>query len=57
MKITLACPSDWYGEKFGEAGDTVDVDDDRARVLLRDGRARLPEPHKKAAGTAAPKEG
>jgi hypothetical protein len=57
VKITLACPSDWYGEKFGDAGDTVEVDDDRARVLLRDGRARLPESNKKPAGAAAPKEG
>ena len=39
MKITLAWPQD----DLGDAGETVDAPDDRARVLISDGYARLPD--------------
>ena len=51
-KIVLA----WPQEDLGKAGDTVDVDEDRARELVRRGLARRATPTsaaKRASGEAA----
>lgn len=41
MKITLACPSAWFERpELGDAGATVDVDDNDGAQLIRQGYAR-----------------
>jgi hypothetical protein len=41
MKITLACPSEWFERPgLGDAGETVDVDGTLGDQLVREGYAR-----------------
>jgi hypothetical protein len=46
MKIKLACPSAWFEQPdLGDAGATVDVDDDLGMRLLREGYAQADAAH------------